>query len=304
MQTRIQKKTEDANLSNRSARSVQDNPASIQDNRAQTTQLKALQAMMSNCAQLQKNQPDANVGDKVTSAQIEISSNTEAPAKNNVLQGYWDVACKPGMKGDAWCISKIVIKNRPPNPDTGGMTQHGGNSFHHESAWNFIERQVLQFEGLSINTALDYLMRYGLTGSQWPPMAAPGDDQQFTKLAAINDYFHAFLLAKAAEASGWLGPKGTHSSQGGKISAALKSLKSMGFTYTNIDKALAVSFEPAPDLNEQGLTLAAEEHADMFYAAFQLFLEENDDISIQSHEEIIEAIKDWTTRYWNEPMDF
>lgn len=304
MRTYLQKSTENVNQSKRPAQLAAEQQAVIKDDRSQTAQLEALQSLMSNSPQQQALQTKQNISSRAPSTQIEISSQTPAPEDKGIVQGYWDVACKPQKVENTWCISNIVIKDRPPNPDTSGMTLHGGKSFHHESAWNFIERQVLQFEGKSIDWTLKYLMTYGLTGSQWPVMAPPSDNEQLTKLAAINEYFHVFLSAKAAEASGWLGPTGTHASQGGKISSALKSLKSQGFTNETIDKALSVSFEPEPGLSEKGVSEAAESHADMFYAAFQLFLEENYNVSIEDHEEILEAIRNWTTKYWVEPTDF
>lgn len=139
MKTRIQKSTEDTKPSKRSTQLFADTQSSIKDARSQTAQLEALQTMMSNSAQQQKLQPKKNTGAREPSVQIETSSKTAAPADKGIVQGYWDVACKPGKVDNTWCITNIVIKDRPPNPDTQGLTEHGGKSFYHESAWNFIQ---------------------------------------------------------------------------------------------------------------------------------------------------------------------
>jgi Domain of unknown function (DUF4157) len=222
-----------------------------------------------------------------------------------IVRRVFDVAVSPKMgEGDVVCIGSVVISNRPKNPDTTGMTEHGGKSFHHESAWTWVEKQVTQFEGAPLGEVVGHLVKYGLDPTI-PKLADPGADAM-KQMIALNGYFHDFLVTKAKEAEGWLGPKGTHSSQGGKISGAIKSLQSSGWTPTNIFKALTVSFEPAPDVTDEALWRAAQAHADAFYAANQQLLEKEGPtatVDLDAHAEILEIIKDWDTQYWKPEYD-
>jgi hypothetical protein len=220
------------------------------------------------------------------------------------IRRYFDIAVKPAKNDSGvYLIANIVISDRPPAPSKGGMAQHGGASFHHESAYTWLERQVTQFVGMPLAEAVGYLVKYGL--DMWPRMPDPGASPM-DQMEALNAYFHHFLETKAKQAEGWLGPTGTHSSQGGKISAAIKSLQSTGFTRENIFKALDVSFEPAPDVKDKQLWLAAQAHGDAFYAAYQQLLEKEGPsatIGLQQHEDILEIIKDWDTKYWKPEYD-
>jgi hypothetical protein len=136
-------------------------------------------------------------------------------------------------------------------------------------------------------------------------MADLGGDT-LDQLMALNSYFHLFLATKASEASGWLGSKEGHSKQGGTISGALRTLRAYGFTDQTVFKVLDASFEPGPGLDPGQLSVAAERHASEFYAAFQRELESESPGSIteEEHENVIEALRTWTTRYWVEPVDF
>lgn len=100
-----------------------------------------------------------------------------------------------------------------------------------------------------------YLVKYGL--DMYPKMADPGADAM-KQMFVLNAYFHEFLVAKAKEADGWLGPKGTHAKQGGKISAAIRALKTHGWTEQNVVTALRESFEPGPSVQGAALFFAAQ----------------------------------------------
>jgi hypothetical protein len=220
----------------------------------------------------------------------------------------WDVSVKPAMgPGGKYIIQSIVIKDRPKNPDTSGMQEQGGKSFHHESAWAFIEKQITQFEGHPLDEVVAHLVKYGI-GGMWPSMKDPGANSM-DQLMQLNGYFHEFLTAQASAAQGWLGPTGTHAAQGGKISAAIKKLSASGWTTVNVFAALDVSFEPDPRLAGAMLWQAAQAHADTFYGAFQHYLEAEGAgaaISPAQHDAVLEWIKDWDTKYWKpefDPMD-
>lgn len=220
------------------------------------------------------------------------------------IRRAFDVAVKP-VKGDGgvYFIANIVISDTPSAPSKGGMTQHGGNSFHHESAYTWLEKQVTQFVGMPLSEAVAYLIKYGL--NLWPKLPDPGTEP-LDQMEALNTYFHDFLETNAKQAEGWLGPTGTHASQGGKVSGAIKSLKSSGWSQANIFKALTVSFEPGPDVKDKTLWLAAQAHGDAFYAAYQQLLEKEGPsaiIGLEEHEDILEIIKDWETQYWKAEYD-
>ncbi|HEU5269635.1 MAG TPA: DUF4157 domain-containing protein [Jatrophihabitans sp.] len=221
------------------------------------------------------------------------------------IRRVFEVAVSPKAgPNDVIYIGSVVISDRPKNPDTSEMTQHGGKSFHHESAWTWVERQVTQFEGMPLQEVVSYLVKYGIDPTM-PKLPDPGGDMM-KQMIALNGYFHNFLVTKAQQAEGWLGPKGTHSSQGGKISGAIKSLQSSGWSKQNIFKALTVSFEPGPEVTDKALWLAAQSHADAFYAANQLMLEKEGPtatIDLDEHAEIVEIIYDWDTQFWKEEYD-
>lgn len=221
------------------------------------------------------------------------------------IRRVFDVAVSPKLgPGDVVLIGSVVISDRPKKPDTSAMTPHGGNSFHHESAWTWVEHQVTQFTGQPLQDVVSHLVRYGLDPTI-PKLADPGADTM-KQMIALNGYFHDYLVTKAREAEGWLGPKGTHASQGGKISAAIKGLQSAGWNRGNIFKALTVSFEPSPDVKDKELWLAAKAHADAFYAANQQLLEKEGasaTIDLEEHAEIVGIIYDWDTQYWKPEYD-
>ena len=228
-----------------------------------------------------------------------------ADSQAATIRRVFDVAVSPKLgPGDVLLIGSVVISDRPKKPDTSAMTAHGGTSFHHESAWAWVEHQVTQFTGQPLQEVVGHLVKYGLDPTM-PKLADPGADAM-KQMIALNGYFHDYLVTKAKEAEGWLGPKGTHASQGGKISAAIKSLHSSGWNRTNIFKALTVSFEPGPDVKDKELWLAAKAHADAFYAANQQLLEKEGvsaTIDLEDHAEIVDIIYDWDTQYWKEEYD-
>ena len=237
---------------------------------------------------------------------VSFVSEPQAEAEDAAaIRRVFEVAVSPKAgPHDVILIGSVVISDRPKNPDTSGMTQHGGASFHHESAWTWVERQVTQFEGMPLQEAVAHLVKYGIDPTM-PKLPDPGGDMM-KQMIALNGYFHNYLVTKAQQAEGWLGPKGTHSSQGGKISGAIKSLQSSGWTKPNIFHALSVSFEPGPEVTEKALWLAAQAHADAFYSANQLMLEQEGPtatIDLEEHADIVEIIYDWDTQYWKAEYD-
>lgn len=219
------------------------------------------------------------------------------------VRRVFDVAVNPNAATDGtFYIESIVIKNRPKNPDTGGMAQEGGKSFHHESAWTLIERRVTQFSGKSLSWTVEYLTKYGLDG--WTAMPKPGADGM-SQIIALNAYFKAFLIAQAQLAAGWLGSSTGHSKQGGTVAKALEALQK-NWSEATMAKVLSSTFEPSPSMVPVLKHWAAEAHADNFYSAFQVLLEDESGASKFStvqHEQVLEWIKDWTTEYWSPDVD-
>lgn len=218
------------------------------------------------------------------------------------IRRVFDVAVKPCVVGEGkvYYIENIVISDVPKGPSKSGMPEHGGKSFHHESAYTWLERQVTQYAGKPLAEVVADMVKYGLGG--YPQMADPGADAM-AQVMALNSYFHGFLVAEAKRAQGWLGPTNTHSKQGGKISAAIRALKSKGWTKETVFGALTESFEPGPQVQGRAKFEAARRHSDAFYEANKLLLEQEGPeatIDLREHEDIVELIYDWDTQFWDE----
>lgn len=228
-----------------------------------------------------------------------------ADSAATAVRRVFKVAVGPSFIDDVVYIESVVISDRPKNPDTSGMKEQGGKSFHHESAWTWVERRVTQFEGKPLQDVVNRLVKYGIDPVTMPKLDDPGADA-VKQLAALNAYFHNYLESKAKQARGWLGPTGSHSSQGGKVSGAIRSLQSSGWTEQNIVNALNVSFDPGPDVEGMMLWLAAQAHADAFYDANQLLLEAEGPsatIDLAQHREILDILYDWDSGYWEKEYE-